>query len=93
MSKKTINGMHKSELLTLIKGIAAKLNKVDQALEKTDLIDELYEQIKVKKQEINDLAMPLISVNNSLLCMPLIVFLLIFSPFQNHYFNFMFCLF
>ena len=55
MSKKTINGMHKSELLTLIKGIAAKLNKIDQALEKTDLIDEFYEQIKVKKQEINDL--------------------------------------
>jgi uncharacterized coiled-coil DUF342 family protein len=43
------------ELITLIKGIAAKLNKIDQAIEKTDLIDELYEQIKVKKQEINDL--------------------------------------
>jgi hypothetical protein len=46
--------MHKSELLALIKCIAAKLNKVDQALEKTDLSDELYEQIKVKKLEIND---------------------------------------
>jgi uncharacterized coiled-coil DUF342 family protein len=55
MSKKTINGMHKSELLTLIKGIAAKLNKIDQALEKTDLIEELYEQIKIKKEEIDDL--------------------------------------
>jgi uncharacterized coiled-coil DUF342 family protein len=71
MSKKTINGMHKSELLTLIKGIAAKLNKIDQALEKTDLIDELYEQIKVKKQEINDLHDVKISqcnFVNSLLC-------------------------
>jgi uncharacterized coiled-coil DUF342 family protein len=47
--------MHKSELVTLIKGTVVKVDKIDQALEKTDLIDELYEQIKVKKQEINDL--------------------------------------
>ncbi len=42
MSKRTINGMHKSELVTLIKGTVAKVNKIDQALEKTDLIDELH---------------------------------------------------
>jgi hypothetical protein len=47
--------MHKSELVTLIKGTVVRVDKIDQALEKTDLIDEFYEQIKVKKQEINDL--------------------------------------
>jgi hypothetical protein len=47
MNKRTINGMHKSELVTLIKGTVVKVDKIDQALEKTDLIDEFYEQIKV----------------------------------------------
>ena len=55
MNKRTINGMHKSELVTLIKGTVVKVDKIDQALGKTDLIDEFYEQSKVKKQEINDL--------------------------------------
>lgn len=55
MSKRTINGMNKSELVTLIRGAVAKINKIDQSLEKTNSIDELYGQIKDKEQEINGL--------------------------------------
>lgn len=45
MSEKTINGMHKSELIALIKGTIAKVNRIDQALEKSDSIDKSYEKI------------------------------------------------
>jgi hypothetical protein len=53
MNKKTINGMHKNDLLALIKDSIVKINKIDGALEKTDSINALHEQIKKKNKEID----------------------------------------
>ncbi len=55
MGEKTINGMRKSELITLIKDTLTKVNKIDQALKKTNSIDELYEKLKDKEKEVNSL--------------------------------------
>jgi hypothetical protein len=55
MKEKTINGMHKDELLTLIKNSLTKINKINQALKKTDSINTLHEQIKSKNKEIDAL--------------------------------------
>ncbi len=55
MGEKTINGMHKSELVTLIKGTIVKVNAIDRLLKKTNSIEELCKNITDKDQEINRL--------------------------------------
>jgi hypothetical protein len=55
MIEKTINGMHKGELLDIIKNTVENVNKIDLALKKAELINSVYIKIQEKEQNVDDL--------------------------------------